>query len=167
MRDKSSKIVPENKLFFLTRKLKKQGKKIVTTNGAFDMLHVGHILLLEKSKSLGDILIVGINSDSSVKQYKSEKRPIIPEAERARLVAALTCVDYITIFNEPDPVNFLELVKPAIHTKGGDYDSEKLIETVTVLRNGGEVVIISDRIQWTTEIINRLIERYSSKNSQK
>ena len=83
------------------------------------------------------------------------------------MVAALACVDYATIFNESDPINFLELVKPAIHTKGGDYDPEKLLETVTVRKNGGEVVIIPGKVQSTTDIIKHIIKVYSSKYSQK
>jgi len=161
------KILSLTQLKEVVTDLKKLGKKIVTTNGAFDMLHIGHKRVLEESKLLGDILIVGINSDTSVKRYKSDLRPIIPEIERAELVAALACVDYITIFNESDPINFLELVKPAIHTKGGDYNPEKLLETPVIQKNGGKIVIIPGKVQSTTDIIDRILKIYGSKNSQK
>lgn len=148
--------------------LKKQGKKIVTTNGAFDILHLGHIRALEESKSLGDILIVGVNSDASIKKYKSDKRPIITESERTEMIAALGCVDFVTIFNEQDPKAFLDLVKPDVHTKSGDYKAEELIEYSLVKKNGGQITIIPlvEGIS-TTIIIDRILKVYSSKDSQK
>ncbi|KKT15123.1 MAG: Bifunctional protein HldE [Parcubacteria group bacterium GW2011_GWF2_44_8b] len=158
--DTSKKVVSLEELLVIIEVFKGQGKKIVTTNGAFDILHIGQKRMLEQSKFLGDVLIVGVNSDSSVKEYKSDLRPIIPEAQRAEIIAALACVDYVTIFNEPDPVNLLASIKPAIHTKGGDYDSETLIETATVRKNGGRVVIVPGRIQSTTNIIDRIAKAY-------
>lgn len=152
------KIISLDRLGLVVEKLKEDGKKIVATNGAFDMLHVGHVLLLENSKSLGDILIVGINSDSSVKQYKSQIRPIIPDAERAKLVAALTCVDYVTIFEERDPVSFLKLTHPDIYTKGGDYTLEQNLQADFVRESVGKIIIIPDRIQSTTAIIDKIIK---------
>ena len=155
----SEKIIDIDKLPEVVSHLKKQGKKIVTTNGAFDILHVDHKVVLERSRALGDILIVGVNSDRSVKQYKSEDRPIIPDDERAQLIAALACVDYVTIFHEPDPIKFLQIVKPSIHTKGGDYDPDKLIETKTVRENGGEVVAIPHPvIRTTSSIIEKILK---------
>ncbi|MCR4333503.1 MAG: D-glycero-beta-D-manno-heptose 1-phosphate adenylyltransferase [Patescibacteria group bacterium] len=156
-----AKLVSLAELPAIVEKLKKQGKKIVTTNGAFDILHVGHKRALEESKSLGDVLIVGVNSDSSVKQYKSDLRPIIPEDDRAEVLAGLACVDFVTIFTETDPKNFLDLVKPDIHTKSGDYKEEELKETSTVLQNGGEVVIIPFiEGKSTTNIIDRILKVY-------
>ncbi|TAL48869.1 D-glycero-beta-D-manno-heptose 1-phosphate adenylyltransferase [Patescibacteria group bacterium] len=155
--DTKRKVVTKDELAGIVADLKKQGKKIVTTNGAFDILHIGHKRMLEVSKALGDILIVGVNSDSSVKQYKSDLRPVIPEADRAEMLAGLACVDYVTIFAEPDPKNFLELVKPNVHTKSGDYTAEGLKETPTVRKNGGEVVIIPYvESKSTTNIINKI-----------
>ncbi len=137
--------------------LKKQGKKIVTKNGAFDLLHIGHVRMLEASKALGDILIVGVNSDSSIKRYKSDIRPIISENNRAKMVAALACVDFVTIYNEPDPRNFLEIVKPDIHTGPGNFKIEAMLETSTVEKNGGTVVIIPRTPhESTTSIIQRI-----------
>lgn len=108
-----------------------------------------------------------MNSDSSVKKYKSNLRPILPENERAEMVAALACVDYVTIFNDNNPINFLEFIKPDIHTKGGDYDIKELLETPTIYKNGGKVVIIPRKVQSTTNIIERITKIYGSKNSQK
>lgn len=157
-----------DKLGEISSVLKKEGKKIVTTNGAFDILHIGHKRALEASRALGDVLIVGVNSDTSVKQYKSEQRPIISENERAELLAGFACVDFVTIFNEPDPCHFLEVVKPDIHTKSGDYVADEIIEVPTVRNNGGEVVIISlvEGVS-TTNIIDRILKVYGSKDSQK
>lgn len=161
------KIVSIRQLQKIVAELKERDKKIVATNGAFDLLHIGQKRCLEESKLLGDILIVGINSDSSVKQSKSDLRPIIHEDERAELVAALACVDYVTIFNEKDPVNFLELIHPNIYTKGGDYTLEQNLEADFVRKNVGKIIIIPGKIQSTTDIIKKIIEIYSSKNSQK
>ncbi len=148
--------------------LKKQGKKIVTKNGAFDLLHVGHVRMLEASKALGDILVVGVNSDASIKQYKSDTRPIILENDRAEMVAALACVDFVTIYNEPDPRNFLEIVKPDIHTGPGNFKAETMLETPVVKKNGGTVVIIPRTPhESTTNIIERIAKYYASKYSQK
>lgn len=155
------KVVSQQELAKVVAELKKQGKKIVTTNGAFDILHIGHVKALQQTKALGDVLIVGVNSDSSVKQYKSDLRPIVPQEDRAEMLAALACVDYVTIFSETDPRNFLELVKPNIHAKSGDYDAEKMIETPTVRKNGGDVKIIPFiPCKSTTNIIKRICEVY-------
>ena len=162
------KVVSPKELEAIVVDLKKQGKKIVTKNGAFDLLHVGHIRMLEASKALGDILIVGVNSDSSIKQYKSDTRPIISENDRTEMVAALGCVDFVTIYNEPDPRKFLEIVKPDIHTGPGDFKVESMLEASTVEKNGGTVVIIPRTPhESTTSIIDRIIKVYDSKNSQK
>lgn len=157
--NKENKVVALNELASIVADLKKHGKKIVTKNGAFDLLHVGHIRMLEESKTLGDILIVGVNSDASIKQYKSDTRPIISENDRAEMVAALSCVDFVTIFNERDPRNFLEIVKPDIHTGPGDYTVETMFETSTVEKNGGKVIIIPRTPhESTTSIIERILK---------
>ena len=140
--------------------LKKQGKKIVATNGAFDVFHIGQKILLEESKLLGDILVVGINSDASVRQYKSKLRPIIPERERAEVVAALACVDYVHIFGEKDPGAFLKAVHPDVYTKGGDYTVEQNIQADFVRENVDKVIIIPGRVQSTTNIIEKILKIY-------
>jgi D-beta-D-heptose 7-phosphate kinase/D-beta-D-heptose 1-phosphate adenosyltransferase len=121
---------------------KKEGKKIVFTNGCFDLIHKGHITYLSQAKKLGDILIVGLNSDSSVKRLKGRNRPIIDEESRAFVLSNLKPVDFVIIFDEDDPRELIKIVKPHIHVKGGDYCDKDLIEYETVIENGGEVKII-------------------------
>ncbi len=123
-------------------KLRKEGKQIVSTNGCFDILHVGHVRILKESKKLGDILVVGINSDASVKRLKGEDRPINNQDDRAELLSSLECVDIVSIFDEGTPVEFLKVVKPNIHVKGADYTPDKLEETPVVESFGGRVEIL-------------------------
>ena len=126
----------------MMKKARTSGQKIIATNGCFDILHVGHLRYLEASKALGDLLVVGINSDSSVKRLKGESRPINPEHDRAELLASLKPVDYVVIFDELDAVNFLKEVKPDVYTKGGDYNPENLPEYSTVQEIGAKIEII-------------------------
>ncbi|RKY83134.1 D-glycero-beta-D-manno-heptose 1-phosphate adenylyltransferase [candidate division KSB1 bacterium] len=152
-----SKIKTLKELKQIVDKLKKQGKKIVFTNGCFDLLHVGHIRYLQKAKKLGDILIVAINSDDSVKKIKGKSRPIIPAEERSEVIAALECVDYVVIFHETLPNRVIETLKPDIHVKGGDYSVNELPEAKIVKSYGGKVIIL-DKIEGhsTSEIIRRI-----------
>ena len=117
-------------------------QKIVFTNGCFDILHAGHIALLERAKSLGDVLVVGLNSDASVKRLKGENRPIHDESARAAVLMSLRCVDAVTVFEDDTPIETIRALRPAIHVKGGDYDEETLPETSVVRAGGGEVVIV-------------------------
>jgi D-beta-D-heptose 7-phosphate kinase / D-beta-D-heptose 1-phosphate adenosyltransferase len=117
-------------------------KTIVTTNGCFDILHVGHVRYLKKARQLGDVLIVGVNTDASVKRLKGEKRPLNSENDRAEILASLECVDFVTLFSEDTPVEFLKVVKPNFHAKGGDYDPKNLAETPIVESFGGQMRII-------------------------
>ena len=119
-----------------------KNKKIVFTNGCFDILHIGHAKYLKESKKFGDILIVGLNSDSSVKRLKGENRPINNESDRAGLLDELKSVDYVVIFEEDSPVELLDIIKPDIYTKGADYTVETLPEAQTVLKNGGKIEFI-------------------------
>ena len=119
-------IIENSQIESVLSELKKEGKKLVFTNGCFDLLHVGHARYLEKSKALGDLLIVGLNSDSSVKELKGESRPINNENDRAELLASLKFVDYVVIFNELTAVEILKKVKPDIYTKGGDYNESEI-----------------------------------------
>lgn len=127
----------------LIEDLKKQGKKVVFTNGCFDILHVGHMTYLEEAKAFGDYLFVGVNSDDSVKRLKGPTRPINNENDRAELLAGLKSVDYTVIFPEDTPVELIGALKPSIHVKGGDYKKEDLPETAVVESYGGEVFIVS------------------------
>jgi rfaE bifunctional protein nucleotidyltransferase chain/domain len=123
--------------------LKRAGKKIVFTNGCFDLLHPGHIRLLEQAKSLGDKLIVGINSDSSVRKNKGANRPVISEDERAEILAALDAVDYVVIFNEPTPRELITAILPDILVKGSDWGADEIVGRDEVVRAGGRVVSIA------------------------
>lgn len=122
---------------------KKEGKKVVFTNGCFDILHVGHMTYLEEARAFGDYLIVGVNSDDSVKRLKGPTRPINNEKDRAELLAGLKAVDYTVIFTEDTPVELIGQLKPSIHVKGGDYKKEDLPETAVVEAYGGKVEIVS------------------------
>ncbi len=126
----------------IVARLKTRRKKVVFTNGCFDILHIGHIRYLRKAKSLGDILVVGLNTDRSVRQIKGEERPIVPQDERAEVLAALEFVDYVVLFDEPDPFALIEKVKPTILVKGADWPKDKIIGRDVVEKAGGRVVRI-------------------------
>ncbi len=117
-------------------------QKIVFTNGCFDILHAGHIALLQHAKSLGDVLVVGLNSDASAKRLKGESRPIHDQNQRAAVLQSLRCVDAVTVFEDDTPIETIRALRPTIHVKGGDYDAETLPETSVVRESGGEVVIV-------------------------
>ncbi|MCO5298144.1 MAG: D-glycero-beta-D-manno-heptose 1-phosphate adenylyltransferase [Fimbriimonadaceae bacterium] len=121
----------------------RQGKRLVLTNGVFDLLHAGHVRLLEAARAHGDLLIVGINSDASVRRLgKGPHRPIHPQEDRAEVLAALRCVDAVVIFDESNPIALIEALRPEVHVKGGDYRLEELPETPVVQGYGGEVVLL-------------------------
>ena len=151
------KVLNINELVSELESLKSLGKQIVSTNGCFDILHVGHVRYLQKSASLGDILVVCLNSDRSVKALKGDSRPLNNENDRAEVLAGLGCVDYVVIFDEDTPVNYLAQIKPDIHTKGGDYDVNNLPEAKVVMDNGGKLEFISFvEGKSTTNIINKM-----------
>ena len=139
-------------------KLKKSGEKIIFTNGCFDVLHIGHLKLLQKAKSFGDILVLGLNTDASVRKYKGPERPIIPERQRAEMLAALSVVDYISLFDENTPIELIKKIKPDVHIKGGDYRKEDLPETKIVEKYGGKVEIIKFIDGWSTSNIIKKIK---------
>lgn len=144
-------------------KLQKAGKRVVFTNGVFDILHIGHLTYLEEAGNLGDVLVVGVNSDASVKVNKGDKRPINSEKNRAYVLLGTKFVNYAVIFDEKTPEKLLDVLKPDVHVKGGDYKKEDLPETKIVEGNGGEVKILSfvDNVS-TTQIINKIIEAYKN-----
>lgn len=142
--------------------LKAQKKRVVFTNGAYDLLHVGHVRALRDARSRGDILIVGLNSDASVKKYKNPKLPIIPEQERAEVLTALSVVDYVVLFDEPTADSLLKALHPDVHAKGTDYTPETVPERKTVSAYGGEVVIVGDRKAHGTSKIIQKIRRFKS-----
>ncbi len=150
-----------DQLLKIRNKLKSEKRKVVFTNGCFDILHAGHVDYLTKSKALGDILIVGLNSDSSIKKIKGDKRPVIPQAERAVLVASLKPVDYVTFFDEPTPKELIDKLIPDILVKGADWSVENIIGKDIVEANGGEVKTISFvNDQSTSKIIKLILERF-------
>jgi D-beta-D-heptose 7-phosphate kinase/D-beta-D-heptose 1-phosphate adenosyltransferase len=158
------KIKAKNELQKILEGLKRGGKRIVFTNGCFDILHIGHVRCLEEAKKLGDTLVVALNSDRSVRSIKGPSRPLIPEAERAEVLSALACVDYVVIFDEPDPLELISFLKPDILVKGGGWTPETTIGKEVVEKAGGKVVIIP-QIQGvsTSGIIERIVkseERY-------
>lgn len=136
------KIQERDQLKVILDQLKAQGKKIVFTNGCFDLIHRGHIHCLKEAKNQGDILVVGLNSDSSVRKLKGPPRPILPQEDRAAVLVALACVDYVTIFDEPDPAKLIELLKPDVLVKGGDYSKDEIVGAKVVESYGGRVVIV-------------------------
>lgn len=142
---------------------RRRGERIVFTNGCFDILHVGHVRYLTAARKTGDLLVIGLNSDVSVRFIKGEKRPIVPQAQRAELLTGLACVDYVVIFDEPDPLNLIRTLRPDVLVKGADWPEEKIIGAEVVKANGGRVV----RIEVvpgasTTGIIETIVARYGA-----
>ena len=147
----------------LRNRLKKQNKKVVFTNGCFDIIHAGHIDYLIKSKSFGDALIVGVNSDDSVRRIKGEKRPVLGQEERLFIISNLKPVDFVTLFDEDTPLKLIETILPDILVKGGDWDIDKIVGKDVVISNGGEVKNIKFvNNQSTSKIIDSILKRYNS-----
>jgi rfaE bifunctional protein nucleotidyltransferase chain/domain len=155
----ANKIKQRDSLLGIVRELQAAGRKVVFTNGCFDIMHVGHVRYLEESRAMGDCLIVGVNTDLSVKSRKGERRPIVGEAERAEVVAALACVDYVTLFSEATPVEICGELRPDIHVKGGDYTLDQMPEAPVVQSYGGRVVLVPLVEGYsTTNIVKRVLE---------
>ena len=144
MREAASKIVSRELLREKLTEHRRQGRRIVFANGCFDTLHVGHIRYLEGARREGDILVVGVNADSSVGQLKGPGRPILDENARTELVAALRCVDYVVFFAEPDVEALLEILRPDVHAKGTDYTAGTVPERAVAARLGIRVAIVGD-----------------------
>ncbi|MCX5773386.1 MAG: D-glycero-beta-D-manno-heptose 1-phosphate adenylyltransferase [Fusobacteria bacterium] len=144
----------------LLHKLKADGKKIVFTNGCFDILHVGHLRYLNAAKKLGDYLVVGVNSDASVRILKGPKKPYVNEIERCELLEGLKAVDFTLIFDEQTPIELIKKVQPSIHVKGGDYTVDSLPETPIVESFCGKVVILNfTEGSSTSNIVKNILER--------
>ena len=136
---------------------KEKGKRIVLANGCFDLIHVGHIRYLKEAKAHGDVLVVALNSDSSVFKLKGEGRPILNEEERVEIISSFYFIDYITIFEELNVENILLTLKPHVHAKGSDYTKETVPEKETVLSYGGEIAITGGpKVQNTSEISRKI-----------
>jgi D-glycero-beta-D-manno-heptose 1-phosphate adenylyltransferase len=156
-----NKILNRNQLKDEIDRLRKQGKKIVFTNGCFDILHVGHTRYLQEAKNEGDILILALNSDESVRHLKGEKRPVVPEAERADVLASLESVDFVILFNEQTPLNLIDYLKPDVLVKGGDWAEDQVVGRESVKSWGGKVVIIPEvKGSSTTNIIEKILHVY-------
>lgn len=138
-----SKIVKIKELINTIDHLRRSGKQVVFTNGCFDIMHAGHVRYLAAARSEGEILVVGINSDKSVKLIKEKNRPIIPQDQRAEVLAGLWCVDYIVFFDEPDPLKLIQAIKPDVLVKGEDWPEDKIIGADFVRAEGGKVVRVA------------------------
>lgn len=157
----NSKICTRAELTRRVQSLREQGRSIVFTNGCFDLIHVGHVRYLADARREGDVLVVGVNSDASVRTIKPHNRPIIPEDQRAEVLAALECIDLVTIFDEPDPELLIRAILPDVLVKGADWQIDRIIGADIVSENGGRV----ERIRLapgvsTTAIIEKIIALY-------
>ena len=153
----SGKLKSVNEITDLAAQARKNGKCVVFTNGCFDLLHRGHVHILREARASGDLLIVGINSDRSVKSIKGPSRPILPQTDRIELIAAMEMVDYVVLFDESDPYQLIAAIKPNVLAKGGDWSAEKIVGADVVTENGGRVTVIPYLPGFsTTEIIERI-----------
>jgi rfaE bifunctional protein nucleotidyltransferase chain/domain len=139
------------------------GARVAMTNGTFDLVHIGHLRSLEQARAHGDILVVGINSDASVRSYKAPNRPIVPQAERAELIAGFACVDYVVIFDEPTAERLLDEIRPEVYVKGADYATKPLPERPVVEAYGGRVVLVElEAGRSTTDLVADIVRRVES-----
>lgn len=138
-----TKVLTKEQLAPLLQQARAQKKRIVFTNGCFDLMHVGHTRYLQAAKALGDVLVVGVNSDASVRSLnKSPDRPIVPEAQRAEVLASLGCIDYVVLFHESDPLKLITTVQPDLLVKGGDWPVDRIVGREVVEARGGKVTTI-------------------------
>ena len=161
----ADKIVTLDEMCRLGQEYKNRGQRIVFTNGCFDILHAGHVAYLEKAKSLGDVLVLGLNSDLSVRQIKGDLRPVICQTQRARVVAALGCVDHVVLFDAPDPEALIRGIAPQVLVKGADWPEDRIIGAQFVKDGGGRVarVAFEEDIS-TSKIIERIGQRFYGGN---
>lgn len=154
-------VLSQEDLIEQVRSLQRQGRRVIFTNGCFDLLHVGHIRYLKTAKALGDCLVVALNSDVSVQVIKGPQRPIIPQGQRAEILAALSSVDFVTIFEEPDPAQLIASLQPDVLVKGGDWSLERIVGKREVESRGGQVLSLPllEGVG-STSIIQSIISRY-------
>jgi rfaE bifunctional protein nucleotidyltransferase chain/domain len=167
MLDAAEKILERNTLKERVDSLRLEGKVVVFTNGCFDLIHVGHIRLLQKARKRGDCLVVAVNSDRSARQIKGPDRPKIPEKERAEVLGALGCVDWVTIFDEPDPLVLIKLLKPDVLVKGGDWPEEKIVGASEVKEAGGTVSRVPLEVGVSTSDILEKVGAVAGKKTKK
>lgn len=159
-----AKILSIDQLLRERELLGRQGRRVVFTNGCFDLLHPGHIRYLQEARRLGDALIVALNSDRSVRELKGEKRPILDQNERSEVMAALGCVDYVTIFDESTPREIIAALLPDVLVKGGDWDIDRIVGRAEVEAAGGKVLSLSFVEGCSTsDVIERIARRYGEK----
>lgn len=155
------KIIERKKLAGILANLREQGKKIVFTNGCFDLLHAGHVRYLNKAKQYGDLLVVALNTDASVRRLKGDTRPLVPQRERAEVLGGLAAVDYITFFDEETPAAIISELKPQILAKGADYKIKDIVGNDFMKKNNGRVVRIPlAKGQSTSNIIKDIVRKY-------
>lgn len=153
-------VLPLNKLVPIVRRLQRQGRTVAFTNGCFDILHAGHLDYLARIKRKAEVLIVAVNSDSSVRRLKGKGRPVVPANERAALVAALKPVDYVTIFSEPTPIRVIRALRPNLLVKGGDWKKQQIVGRRVVESFGGRVLVMPFlKRHSTTRILERIRNR--------
>ena len=159
----AEKIVTRDALIIRRREWKDNRKRVVFTNGCFDLLHPGHVRLLEQARALGDALVVGLNSDSSVRRLKGDSRPLVPEAGRAEVLSALACVDAVTIFEEDTPRELIAALRPDVLVKGGDWAPDQIVGREEVETAGGRVVVVPYIEGYSTSQLIEKIARLSVK----
>jgi len=161
--DPKQKIKHIEELKIIVSQIHDEGRKVVFANGCFDLLHAGHVRYLQSARDLGDVLILGINSDACVAALKGRGRPIQPEGERAEILASLDCVDYVLLFDTPTVDNILEELKPDVHAKGTDYSEESVPERETVRAYGGQIAITGDpKNHSTKDLIHTILSKFHS-----
>jgi len=160
-RNLHSKILSRKRLASVLDGHRCAGQKIIFTNGCFDLLHAGHVKYLQKARELGDLLVLGLNSDQSIRRLKGEKRPLLQQTERAQILSALDCVDYVTIFSEDTPLELIHLIRPDVLAKGGDYTAAEVVGREFVESYGGELILLEfEAGKSTTNIIDEVLMRY-------
>jgi len=162
--ERKDKVRDKEELQKALKEARARGRRIVFTNGCFDLLHIGHLRYLEKAKALGDILVVGVNSDLSVQRLKGPERPILPLEERMEILSGFECVDYVTSFSESTPLELISFLKPDVLVKGGDWTKETTVGREVVEGSGGEVAILPFvEGNSTTHIIETILQRYGKR----
>lgn len=155
------KIIERKRLAGILARLRKQGQEIVFTNGCFDLLHVGHVRYLNKAKRQGDVLVVALNTDASVRRLKGNYRPLVPQQERAEILGGLAAVDYVTFFGEETPADIITELKPQVLVKGADYKVKDIVGNTFMKNSGGRVVRIPlAKGQSTTNLIKDIVRKY-------
>jgi len=164
----TTKIKTLEELVIIRDEARKAGKRVVWTNGCYDILHAGHVLYLQKARQQGDLLFVGLNSDASIRLTKGPLRPVVHQDERAVVISALACVDYVIIFDQDSPVNIIRTLEPDVYAKGGDYtiDTINQVERRVVENYGGEIALLPGIAgSSTTAVINKILRAYANSSS--